>query len=155
MRVLGVDVGRRRIGLAVSDTSATLARPLSVLTVPGPLEPGVAAVAQEIATFQAEGDGLGAVVVGLPCALDGTPHGETRYVLRFVEGLRQRIALPVHLQDERLSSKEAESLLALQTKDWRRRKAKLDAAAAAVILQDYLDTGRSRESEVGGLEQSE
>ena len=63
-------------------------------------------------------------------------------VLRFVEILRARATVPVELQDERLSSWEAESRLALREKDWRRRKSRLDAAAAAVILQDYLDSRR-------------
>jgi putative Holliday junction resolvase len=53
--------------------------------------------------------------------------------------LEQRLPLPVILQDERLSSHEAESRLATRERDWRRRKEKLDAAAAAVVLQDYLD----------------
>jgi putative Holliday junction resolvase len=55
--------------------------------------------------------------------------------------LRALIAIPVALQDERLSSHEAEALLARREKDWRKRKAQLDAMSAAVILQDYLDTG--------------
>ena len=154
MRVLGVDVGKRRIGLAVSDASATLARPLRALDVTGAVELGVAAVAQEISTLQEESDGLGSIVVGLPSSLDGKPHGETLYILQFVEGLRLRTELPVHLQDERLTSREAERRLALHIKDWRRRKARLDAAAAAVILQDYLDAGLSQTTEIGGRERS-
>jgi putative Holliday junction resolvase len=80
------------------------------------------------------------VVVGRPCRLDGTPNEQTARVDAFVSALRRHIDLPVVLQDERLSSVEAESRLALREKDWRRRKARLDAAAAAVILQDYLDS---------------
>ena len=63
----------------------------------------------------------------------------TPRVEAFASRLGVRTALPVHLQDERLSSREAESLLAVREKDWRVRKTKLDAAAAAVILQDFLD----------------
>ena len=73
----------------------------------------------------------------------GKPHRQTETVLRFVALLRSKAAVPVELQDERLSSREAESRLALREKDWRRRKLRLDAAAAAVILQDYLDSGRT------------
>ena len=58
----------------------------------------------------------------------------------FVAALRKRTAVPVITQDERLTSVEAESRLAVREKDWRRRKAKLDAAAAAIILQEYLDS---------------
>ena len=73
----------------------------------------------------------------------------------FVEALRARIAAPVALQDERLSSVEAESRLALRDRDWRSRKKKLDAAAAAVILQDYLDADAGRAGEpIGRRRQS-
>jgi hypothetical protein len=71
--------------------------------------------------------------------LDGTPTEMTPRVEQFARALGAKTSLPVTLQDERLSSREAESRLALRDKDWRSRKAKLDAAAAAIILQDYLD----------------
>jgi putative Holliday junction resolvase len=64
----------------------------------------------------------------------------TPWVEQFARALGAKTSLPVALQDERLSSREAESRLAVQDKDWRSRKAKLDAAAAAIILQDYLDS---------------
>jgi putative pre-16S rRNA nuclease len=134
-RVLAVDVGGRRTGLAISDATGTLARPLDVIESREPLP----AVVRRIAQLAAEADGLAAVVVGLPKRLDGRPTDQTPRVERFVATLRQRIALPVVTLDERLTSVEAESRLAVREKDWRRRKAKLDAAAAAVILQEYLD----------------
>jgi putative Holliday junction resolvase len=88
---LAVDVGERRIGLAVSDPTATLARPLKVLTVPR-LEnerlKGVIVVVNEILTLEKEEDGLAGVVVGLPVSLTGQAHSQTQYVLRFVESLR-------------------------------------------------------------------
>jgi putative Holliday junction resolvase len=139
MRVLGVDVGERRIGLALSDTSAVLATPLRVLTVSRPVKQGAVAVAREIAVLIGQEDGLARVVVGLPLSLDGTPHRLTTYVMAFVEALRRYTTLPIHLQDEGLSSYEAESRLAQHEKSWRRRKVRLDAAAAAIILQDFLD----------------
>lgn len=143
MRLLAVDVGERRIGLAVSDPTATLARPLKVVTVPR-LEnkklKGVSIVANEILTLEKEEDGLGGVVVGLPVSLTGQAHSQTEYVLRFVESLRTYTELPIHFQDERLSSHEAESRLAEHERDWRQRKIRLDAASAAVILQDFLDS---------------
>ena len=143
MRLLAVDVGERRIGLAVSDPTATLARPLKVLTVPR-LEnerlKGVIVVVNEILTLEKEEDGLAGVVVGLPVSLTGQAHSQTQYVLRFVESLRTYTGLPIHFQDERLSSHEAESRLAEHERDWRKRKIRLDAASAAVILQDFLDS---------------
>ena len=86
-----------------------------------------------------------AVVVGLPTRLDGSPNLQTPRVKKIVALLSQRLTIPVVTQDERLSSHEAEQRLAFGEKDWRRRKARLDAAAAAVILQDYLDPGQRRE----------
>jgi putative Holliday junction resolvase len=139
MRIVGLDIGQRRIGVAVSDATRTLARPLTVLTRPTSDEHAVALVAHEIARLAGEEDGVEAIVVGLPRRLDGTPNELTQPVQAFADALRERTALPVALQDERLSSREAESRLAIREKDWRVRKKRLDAAAAAVILQDYLD----------------
>ena len=138
MRVLGIDVGERRVGLAISDPTGTLARPLSTLAVGGPAD-AVSRVAGEVARLSREEDGLAAIVVGRPARLDGSPTPQTAMVDAFVEALRARMSLPVALEDERLTSREAESRLAATERDWRRRKAALDAAAAAIILQDYLD----------------
>ncbi len=139
MRVLGIDLGRRRIGLAVSDASGTLARPLRTLER-GPSDRlAVGAVAETIVALTREDDGLGLVVVGRPARLDGSPTEETAHAEQMAERLRRRVAVPVVLQDERLSSHEADGRLASTERDWRVRKQKLDAAAAAVILQDYLD----------------
>jgi putative Holliday junction resolvase len=79
------------------------------------------------------------VVVGWPRRLDGSPTDQTPIVQTFAQALKAQIGLPVILQDERLSSSEAEARLARRERDWRKRKQQLDAAAAAVILQDYLD----------------
>lgn len=140
MRVLALDVGRRRIGVAISDASAVLARPLEVLEVSG--KDQLERVLAVIARAAGEEAGLETVVVGWPRRLDGSPNEQTAAVTEFAEALRRRITQPVVLQDERLSSVEAESRLALRDRDWRSRKKKLDAAAAAVMLQDYLDASR-------------
>lgn len=137
-RVLAVDVGARRIGLAISDASRTLARPLSTIVVHG-ADDAVARTSAEIARLTAEEDGLAAIVVGLPVRLDGSPNERTSRVAAFVDALKQRTTLPIATEDERLTSREAESRLAIRERDWRARKKKLDAAAAAIILQDYLD----------------
>ena len=139
MRVIGFDYGLRRIGVAVSDASGTLARPLTVLTPSGGGTPGLAAMCTEVSRLAGEDDGLGLIVLGLPRRLDGSATEMTAAVLALEAPLRARTGLPVVYQDERLSSHEAESRLAVNERDWRKRKANLDAAAAAVILQDYLD----------------
>jgi len=143
MRVLGIDYGQRRIGLALSDPTGLLARPWKTITRQGNPARVADSLAAEIARLRAEDDGLDAVVLGLPLRLNGTPNDQTAVVEKLASSLRNRIDIPLVLQDERLSSRDAESLLARRIKDWRQRKALLDAASAAVILQDYLDS-RSR-----------
>jgi putative holliday junction resolvase len=144
-RVLALDIGRSRTGLALSDASRTLATPFGVITANPPL----AEVLRTADQLAAEADGLAAIVVGRPLHLDGRPSTQTANVDAFVTRLRSRTALPVFVQDERLSSVEAESRLAVREGDWRRRKAKLDAAAAAVILQDFLDAAAAAGAEPG------
>ena len=137
---MGLDIGRRRIGVAISDATGTLARPVGVLSRGGADADALRLVADEIARLGAEEDGVAAIVLGLPRRLDGSANEMTPLVHTFADQLRTASGLPVVLQDERLSSREAESRLAIREKDWRARKKKLDAAAAAIILQDYLDS---------------
>ena len=130
-------MGRRRVGLAISDRTCTLARPLTTLTIAG--TSAVDQVVREVERLAAEDDGLQAVVVGVPLRLDGSRSDETAAVASFITKLRERITIPVFEEDERLTSREAESRLAQRERDWRKRKAQLDTAAAAIILQDFLD----------------
>ena len=139
-RIVGLDVGERRIGVAISDATCTLARPVGVVRTTGLDGDALGVAAAEIQRLAADEEGLASIVVGLPRRLDGSPNEMTPRIEVFATKLQQRIGLPVLLQDERLSSHEAESRLAAREKDWRARKNRLDAAAAAVILQDYLDT---------------
>jgi len=142
MRVLGIDVGARRVGLAISDPSRTLARPLMTVTVASAAD-AIDRVLAAVNGLCDEDDGLDAIVVGLPSRLDGTPTDSTPRVLAFIDALKARTSLPVSTEDERLTSREAEDRLAATEPDWRRRKPLIDAAAAAIILQDYLDRNRS------------
>ena len=143
MRVVGIDLGERRIGVAVSDASGTLARPLKTIERNSSDGDAVEQVYALVAEVAAE-DGVGSVVVGMPARLDGSPSPQTLRVQQMVSLLAARLPMPVWTQDERLSSHEAEERLSFREKDWRKRKTKLDAAAAAVILQDFLDTGRGK-----------
>ena len=143
-RIVGLDAGERRIGVAISDATGTLARPVGILRVAGLGKSAAAAVAADIARLERDDEPVVTVVVGWPRRLDGTPNAMTARVESFAAVLRTRLDRPVVLQDERLSSHEADSRLATREKDWRVRKERLDAAAAAVILQDFLDVGRAR-----------
>lgn len=137
MRVLGVDLGAKRIGLAISDPSQTLARPLATLSVSG--GNALESVLKEVERLAGEEEGLSAIVVGVPRRMDGSASDASVAALGFIQTLRTRTAIPIVAEDERLTSREAESRLAVNERDWRKRKQRLDAAAAAVILQDYLD----------------
>ena len=139
MRALGVDYGRKRLGLALSDATGMLARPWKTLAVAG-LERQVGELAREIEALRAETDGLEVIVIGLPRRLSGEPNEQTAIVGVVAGRLGEATSIPIVLQDERLSSHEAETRLSLREKDWRKRKPLLDAAAAAIILQDYLDS---------------
>jgi putative Holliday junction resolvase len=139
-RIVAFDVGERRIGMAISDPTATLARPLDVITIRALESAAVLQAADAVARLVDDDGAIEMIVVGLPRRLDGSPNAMTPRVQAFAADLQTRTGLPVVLQDERLTSREAESRLALREKDWRVRKRHLDAAAAAIILQDYLDT---------------
>ncbi len=143
MRVLGVDFGQRRIGLALSDPTATLARPWKTLAAGPTPRASAAVVAAVVETLRAaealDASDSSAIVVGLPRKLNGDDTDQTAPAREFAAALEAATRLTVHRQDERLTSREAERRLAVGERDWRRRKVKLDAAAAAVILQDYLD----------------
>jgi putative Holliday junction resolvase len=139
VRVLGIDYGARRIGLALSDATATLASPWRMIERPQSEPATLDVLLREIAALAGDEDGLQAVVIGWPRRLDGSATHQTPQVEALARALTARLSIPVVLQDERLSSHEAESRLATNERDWRRRKTKLDAAAAAVVLQDYLD----------------
>jgi putative Holliday junction resolvase len=144
VRIVGLDVGERRIGIAMSDASGTLATPAHVLRPPMHGAETVDMVASELARLAGEDEPISTIVIGLPRRLDGSPTGMTTRVEAFAAALGARTGLPIVLQDERLTSREAERRLAMREKDWRARKVKLDAAAAAIILQDYLDTRPGR-----------
>ncbi len=151
MRVLGVDYGRKRIGLALSDPTGLLARPWKTLEGTGRVASAAASLAREIESLLLEDDGVDLIVVGLPRRLSGESNEQTLAVQSLVGQLQTRVRVPVVLQDERLSSWEAEAHLARTRKNWRARKPLVDAMAAAVILQDYLDgQARAKQGSTGG-----
>ena len=141
VRVLGIDYGARRVGLALSDATGTLASPWRLIERPPSEAETLRVLADIVQTLRRDDDGLSAVVVGWPRRLDGSPTSQTAVVEAFGRALEQQTGLRVVLQDERLSSHAADERLAERgVRDWRARKRRLDAAAAAVILQDFLDS---------------
>jgi putative pre-16S rRNA nuclease len=133
-RHMGLDVGDRRIGVALSDETATLASALTTVTRTGGRK-DAAAVADLVRHHE-----VAAVVVGLPLNMDGSRGPQAEKVLGFVEGLRRRLGpVPVVTRDERLTTVEAEEKLREAGLGWKERKRVVDQAAAVVILQEYLD----------------
>ena len=149
VRAMAVDYGRQRIGLALSDASGMLARPWKTLARIGNPAQVAQALARELATLDGAGEPVAVLVLGYPRRLNGEPSEQTAAVQQVFERVKALVGIPVVLQDERLSSREAEALLARREKDWRKRKTQLDAMAAAVILQDYLDSGGARGADTG------
>lgn len=135
MRSMGLDIGGRRIGVAVSDARGTLAFPLETLQ---DLDP--AGVREYVRGKLA--DGVGLVVVGLPLTTRGCEGRQAEATREYVRALEDLEGLKVVLWDERFSTVEARKRLREAGRHRRGRKA--DAAAAAVILQSYLDSMRSR-----------
>ena len=146
MRFLGLDVGDVRIGLALSDETATLASGLPTLRCVGPRK-DVKAVARIVRERE-----VGEVVVGMPWRLDGTMGSQAEKIQAFVEDLRRALKVPVTTWDERLTSVAADELLAQAGIRRKGRKEKVDQAAAVLILQGYLDTRAAPAPAPGGAE---
>jgi putative Holliday junction resolvase len=139
VRALGIDYGERRIGLALSDATGLLASPWKQMPNDANAVAAARRLADEVKRLQSEDDGLAAVVIGLPRRLNGEANEQTGRVQAFARLLAQETAVPITLQDERLTSHEANEILAQREPDWRKRKKQVDAMAAALILQDFLD----------------
>ena len=132
-RVMALDLGERRIGVAVSDPTRMLARSLCVLERRSRAE-DFAAIAELVREHQ-----VGLVIVGLPRSLDGMMGPQARRVQRYANALAEVLSVPLILWDERLSTSSAEQLMIEAGRPARKRRQRIDAVAAAVILQDYLD----------------
>jgi putative Holliday junction resolvase len=140
VRALGIDYGERRIGLALSDATGLLASPWKQLANDRNVGAAAKRLAAEARALQAEDEGLGAIVIGLPRRLSGDDNDQTARVRQLAALLANEVVIPITLQDERLTSRDAEEILARRERDWRKRRTQLDAMAAALILQDFLDS---------------
>jgi putative Holliday junction resolvase len=138
-RAIALDIGTRRIGVALSDSAGTVATPYEVV-------PRTGDRARDHARIRSLADEAGAevVVVGLPLSLDGTLGPAARSILSEVDELRAALDLEIVTWDERLTTVEAErSLRVMGVRKGRRRRV-VDQVAATVILQSWLDAGRPR-----------
>jgi putative Holliday junction resolvase len=138
MRTLAIDLGSRRVGLALSDAGGCLATPLQVLQVnsaEAALQPVLGIIAEQ---------GVERIVVGLPINMDGTNSSAAQAATRWARTLQQRSSLPVFLADERLTSFDADQTLSARRRAGERlthkkKQQRRDALAAAALLQDFLD----------------
>ncbi len=136
MRILGIDLGERRVGVAVSDPTGSIAQPLPTLSRRAGKRMPLATLRDLAEQYEVQG-----IVVGLPLAPSGDDTEWTRTVRQAASDLEQRSGVPVHLVDERFTSKAAERAvrgLGLP-KNKREEKGRVDAAAAVLILQSWLD----------------
>ena len=145
MRLLALDVGDVRIGVAVCDTLEIAAFPVGVITRVGSLKRDVATVAALVAEQEAEG-----IVVGLPLSLDGEVGPQAHKTQGFAKALRISVGMPLVFWDESFSSVEANELMIASGMSRAKRRAKIDQAAAALILESYLqhrrETGAPRDA---------
>ncbi|GBE14524.1 MAG TPA: Holliday junction resolvase RuvX [Proteobacteria bacterium] len=141
VRILGIDWGERRVGVALSDESRTIASPHSVIV----RSPSINKDLGRILKLVGEHD-VACVVVGNPITMDGTQGPAADKVEKIVGKLRNLLDVPVVTWDERLSTAEAQKVLIDGDVSRRKRKKIVDRVAAALILQTYLDSGSWREN---------
>ncbi|MAJ44560.1 MAG: Holliday junction resolvase RuvX [Candidatus Marinimicrobia bacterium] len=133
-RVLGIDYGARRVGLAISDPLNIFAKPLKTLdrkVTPNFIEEIILTI---------EEYSINKIVVGIPFNMKGLDSRQTIIVKEFIEEFKKKTNLQILLQDERLSSKAAQDSLILQNKSPSRNKESIDSIAASIILQEFLDS---------------
>jgi putative Holliday junction resolvase len=133
MRVLAIDHGEKRVGLAVSDETGTIAQPLEFI-----LAQPVSKLLAQLEKIVRERNVL-AIVVGLPRNMDGSYGPAAEKVREFVAALQQAVTVPVKTWDERLTSVQANRFLIEAGVRRQKRKERVDQTAAAILLQSYLD----------------
>ena len=135
MRYLAIDYGDKRTGLAICDPAETIASPLTVIQ-------GQKELLKKIADI-VETENVEAIVLGLPLNMDGSQGFQAKLVSKFAEQLKNHLDIPIHFQDERLSTFTAEEKLAQTEFTRKKKKKRLDAIAAAEILQAFLDSKKT------------
>lgn len=141
MRVLGIDYGEKRVGLAISDLTGFIANPYKVLQIRG-MRHALEQIVKEIDELEAE-----LVVIGLPLNMDGSQGASAELALKLKDKLAARTKIPVETFDERLSTVAAERVLIDADVSRKKRRKVVDKMAAAIILQTYLDFCRMRKDD--------
>ena len=134
MRALGIDLGEKRIGIAVSDSNGKVATPIQVLVRSKSTKQDHNKINELVNEWEAE-----IVVVGMPYSLNGSKGPAARLVEKEVEKLSDSISVPVTIHDERLTTVMAEKELDVQGLNSKKQRGVIDQVAASVILQSWLD----------------
>ncbi len=134
MRIMGLDAGEKRIGVAVSDPLGYIAQGISIIK-----RENIKELKKTVSDYNIE-----KIVVGLPKNMDGSIGEQGKKVLDFIEELKKEINLPILTWDERLTTKEAERVLLRADLSRAKRKKVIDKLAAVLILQSYLDSQRTK-----------
>jgi putative Holliday junction resolvase len=142
MKILGLDVGEKTIGVAISDEEGRWAFPLKTIIRQEGWRRDMAALRELIAAEK-----IGRIVVGMPLQLDGQKGVQAQKVEAFIAILRRNVRVPIEVLDERLTTVEAEKALCALETDPMRRKEVIDANAASLILQTYLDRRQNKQNE--------
>lgn len=136
MKAIGLDFGLARIGIALSDDTKFLATPFETYKRKG-TEQDIQHIAQIIKEKNVD-----EIICGLPMNMAGEEQAIAQKTRDFMTILKEQVGIEINFVDERLSSLMAEEMLKETERDWKKRKEKLDAVAASIILQDYLDEKR-------------
>jgi len=137
-RIMGLDVGEKTIGVAISDEEGRMAFPATTIVRQEGKKRDMAVLRQLVAEHQ-----ICEIVVGLPLMLDGTEGIQAEKVQAFIATLRNNVRIPIRMQDERLTTGEAERVLIAADRRREKRKESIDSMAACLILQTYLDRTRA------------
>jgi len=136
MRYLAIDYGDKHTGLAICDPAETIASPLTVIDGQKDLLDKIARIATA--------ENVEAIVLGMPLNMDDSTGYRAKVVLKFAEKLKNRLPIPVHFQDERLTTFAAEQKIAAADFSRKKKKKRLDAVAAAQILEAFLEQKPSK-----------
>ena len=145
MRVIGIDLGSKRIGIALSDSDLTVATPLDVVERSGNVEKDHIAILKITDEWEVQ-----KIIVGLPVSLDGTLGPSARSVMDEVKMLRSVTDIPIETHDERFTTVTAEQILLQQNVKRDKKKRVIDKVAAAIILQGWIDSfNKSKDARSG------
>ena len=143
MKYLGLDLGTRTLGVAISDTTKTIATTYSTIHFN---DEDYISVIDKLSTIM-ETEPIEKIILGFPKNMNGTIGPRAMTTIEFKEKLEEKFNLPVILQDERLSTKEASEYMIMADMSRKKRKKKIDSLAANIILQTYLDKERIEKHE--------